>query len=146
MAFRHLSQQHWDQFIGYASKYLFTERTAKKSTLMMKYYIAIVLCHIKQDATQSLKHILECLAVKPLMAEFWCLLGDVYYHRLGNYEKAQQFYQNAITLGSRRPKHDKSPIEIQKYRQYPEKMIVSCQSLKRETHTVVKMPIAQRIP
>jgi len=140
LAFHYLSQQDWDHFLGYASKYLFTERAVRKSTLMMKYYIAIVLCHIKKDANQALKHILECLAVNPVMAEFWCLLGDIYYHRLANYEKAQQFYRNAIVLGSRRQEHDKWPIELPKYQEYPDKMIAGCQRLKQGKQTIVKMP------
>ncbi len=70
-----------------------------------------------------------CLAKKPTMAEFWCLLGDVYYDAK-DYDKAKEFYENAVILGSRRLKDDGWPMEISKYKEYPQKMIEACKKIK----------------
>jgi tetratricopeptide (TPR) repeat protein len=62
------------------------------------------------------------------MAEFWCLLGDIYYKQ-NKYEKSIAFYQNAMDLGSRRKNSDTWPLEISKYKTYPSKMINNCNKM-----------------
>ena len=127
--FYHLQTSQWNEFLSCASQYLFVNQTALKSTMMMKYYSAIVYCHIKKDLNAALKHIIECIAVKPLMAEYWCVLGDIYYFISGDAVKAKRFYKNAIILGSKRGT-DAYPVEFSKYREYPERMIGRCEKLK----------------
>lgn len=129
----HLTRKEWDAFLGSANKYLFVEKGSRMASVMTKYYMGIVLCHVKKDATEAVRHVLGCLAAKPLMAEFWCLLGDIHYFLIKDYRKAVRFYRNAIALGPNRSHSDSWPMEISKYKEYPSKMIDSCESLQRDT-------------
>ncbi len=123
-----LTMRKWDEFLKIADHYLFHEKKALMPVTLTRYYCAMVQCYIKKDYPSALRNILNCLAVKPLMAEFWCLLGDVYYAQK-NYEKAKTMYENAILLGSRRLRSDDWPTEIPKYDSYPEKMIEGCKKI-----------------
>jgi glycosyltransferase involved in cell wall biosynthesis len=128
-AFHYLSKQEWDKFLGKAQQYLFNEKRAIRPNIMIKYYMAVVLCHVKRKASESAKHVIEGLAVRPLMAELWCLLGDIHYHLMHHYKKANTFYHNATLLGSQRDLMDGWPVEMQKYKNYPTKMMESCQKM-----------------
>ncbi len=134
----HLAQQEWDAFLGAANKYLFVERGSRMASVMTKYYMAIVLCHVKKDATEAVRHILGCLTAKPLMAEFWCCLADIHYFLIKDYRKAMRFYRNAITLGASRLHPDPWPKEQSKYKEYPSKMIESCESLQKDTAFIAR--------
>ncbi len=134
----HLARQEWDAFMGSANKYLFVERGSRMASVMTKYYMAIVLCHIKKDATEAVRHILGCIAVRPLMAEFWCLLGDIHYFLIKDYIKAIRFYRNAMTLGESRLHTDSWPTEKSKYKEYPLKMIDSCEVLEKDAAFITK--------
>lgn len=123
----------YDEFLHAAEHYLFLNKTEKMSTTMMRYYFAMVQILVKKRAKPALQNLNLCMCHKPLMAEFWCLTGDVYYHLLNDFEKARDFYENAIILGARRLKTDKWPMDIPKYKQYPERMIKSCENLKEAT-------------
>jgi hypothetical protein len=68
------------------------------------------------------------LEKNPTMAEFWCLLGDINFE-LKKYKKAFYFYENAIMLGKLRVNDDDLPIDIIKYKEYPEKMKINCKDL-----------------
>lgn len=135
-----LSSGNYEQFIILANHYLFLEQKTIRPVLMTKYYLSIIECHQKKRANIALQHALECLAVKPLMAEFWCALADVYYFRIKDYNKAQQFYENAIELGSHRRQDDLWPIDISKYKKYPEQMILSCKKIRKETKIILPIP------
>ena len=134
----HLTRQEWDAFLGSANKYLFVEKVPRMASVMVKYYMAVVLCHVKKNATEAVRHILGCLAAKPLMAEFWCLLGDIHYFLIKDYSKAVRFYRNAIALGANRLRSDSWPMEKSKYKEYPLKMIDSCESLQRDTAFIAR--------
>lgn len=122
------SKSNWNNFILTANHYLLTEQEVKVPTIMIKYYLSIVYLHIKQDYAKSIQQALEIIAVKPLMAEFWCLLGDIYY-KMKEYYKAKSFYENAMILGSKRDLNDLYPLEITKYKEYPEHLINSCENI-----------------
>ena len=94
--------------------------------------------HHKKRVKPALQNLNLCLCAKPLMAEFWCLTGDVYYHLLHDFKKAKQFYHNAIVLGHHRLKSDKWPMDITKYNTYPSKMIESCDELLKSTKLYVE--------
>ncbi len=98
-------------------------------SIMNRYYYALICLQKTTKVKPTLQNLSVCLSVKPLMAEFWCLLGDVYYHRLRKFDFAKEFYENAILLGSRRLKLDKWPMDVSKYKDYPEKMINSCNKI-----------------
>ena len=103
------------------------------SSVMLRYYYAYVqLIHFK-DAQACLKNINLCLCAKPLMSEFWCLMADVYYHLLHQFQFAKEFYENAIIMGNKRLKTDKYPMDISKYKSYPLKMIDSCDKIVSKT-------------
>ena len=59
------------------------------------------------------------------MAEFWTHLADINFE-LKKYLKAYYFYENAIILGKLRSNEDELPIDIVKYKEYPEKMKIIC--------------------
>ena len=134
-AFRHLELRQYDEFIKAAKHYLFQNQKGEQ-VIMLKYYLATVQLYVKNNTSESVRHVMQCIAVKPTMAEFWCLLGDIYYQRKA-YSKAQAFYENAIVLGSRRKSDDNWPLEITKYKKYPTKMWESCKEIISESKVFV---------
>ncbi|MCK9458573.1 MAG: hypothetical protein M0R80_02955 [Proteobacteria bacterium] len=127
-----LQQAKYREFVAISNHYLFLEKEGI-SAVMLKYYLAMVYCYQFKDLHSAFKHILPCLAVRPIMSEFWCLLGDIYYQQ-DNFQKAMIFYENALILGGRRDLSDEWPIEISKYKSYPQKMINSCSNIKKSKH------------
>lgn len=130
-AYIELMRQNYERFLRLSEYYMFLDKRISQSTTMNRYYFALIQvyhCHKVRPALQNLN---LCLCHNPLMAEFWCLIGDVYYHLLNNFNKAKSFYENAIILGSRRKKKSKWPMEISKYDDYPKKMIKSCDGFIR---------------
>ena len=123
-----LSKGLYDDYINTAKYYLFKETNKSMSYFLTKYYLGTVYCYVKKDYQNAIKCALECITQKPLMAEYWCLLGDIYYS-LDNYDKAYHFYQNAKILGSRRLKDDEWPFHIDKYKDHPDKMMLNCQEI-----------------
>lgn len=114
----HLANNRYIDFIRIADRYLFRETRPVLSSILCRYYHAIIELHVNKEPGRAIQTILPALAHKPLMAEFWCLLGDCFCKLKQNF-RAIQFYENAIILGSRRTADD-YPIEIAKYREYPE--------------------------
>ena len=100
---------------------------------MIRYYYAMTMLIYKKSYKPALQNINLCLCAKPLMAEFWCLMADVYYHLLNKFSEAKFFYENAIFMGSRRMKNDVNPIDLDKYKAYPNKMIKSCEQLLQQS-------------
>ena len=122
-----LQDERYDSFIAIATHYLSLD-SQSKSAVMLRYYLAQIQAHIQKDMGQATRSILPCIVAKPLMAEFWCFLGDIFYCRK-KYKKAVEFYTNAIILGEKREGDDNWPVEIVKYKDYPEKMIASCNEI-----------------
>lgn len=122
-----------EEFINEANRYLFQENKGK-SVVMMKYYLAIVLLQKKKYA-ESIQQILPCLAVRPLMSEFWCLLGDIYY-QMKEYRKSKSLYLNGVLMGEKRLSNDDWPVDLKKYKEYPNEMISSCEKILKETKIV----------
>lgn len=128
LACANLSLKNWDNFLNYAKLYTSKEKESNMSKIMMHYYIAMVNLYVKNDFQDSIKNLIFCIAKKPSMAEFWCLLGDIFY-ATNNYSKANFFYEAAEILGSQRLNNDDWPIEISRYKEYPEKMRLNCNKL-----------------
>jgi tetratricopeptide (TPR) repeat protein len=124
-----LSGGNYDEFLKVVEHYLFLDKSSSVSSTMARYYYALVLMTHKKSVKAALQNINICLCVNPLMAEFWCLMADVYYHLLNNFSIAKEFYENAIILGSHRLTFDKWPMDITKYNKYPNKMIKSCEDI-----------------
>lgn len=124
-----IKNKKYDDFLRTAEKYLFLEENNNlPSYLMIKYYLSLVYFYAKKDLKNSIKNITFCLEKNPTMSEFWCLLGDINFE-LKKYEKAYHFYNNAIILGKQRSNDDDLPIEVIKYKEYPEKIKDICKNL-----------------
>ena len=96
----------------------------------MKYYCSQVNLHLG-NIKKSIEDALYCISFKPEMSEFWCLLGDNYYKQT-QYKKSKEFYSNAIIVGKKRKNNDEYPIEIKKYKEYPEKMIENINKILKD--------------
>jgi tetratricopeptide (TPR) repeat protein len=124
-----LLQEKYDEFLKVSDHYLFLEKTANMSSIMIRYYYAMVQITQKKSVRPALQNLNICLCAKPLMAEFWCLTGDVYYHLLSKFDLAKEFYENALILGSKRLNNDLWPMDVSKYKKYPQLMIDSCNQI-----------------
>lgn len=130
------SQGRYKDFMHEADQYIFLEKNhLSKSITMVRYHYALANLLTGGKAQDSLKQLNLCVCVAPLMAEFWCAMGDVYYHKLNRFEDAMQMYENAIFLGSKRMSTDLWPMDITKYEEYPQQMIDSC--LKLISHRAI---------
>lgn len=129
-AYQFLKNKKYKEFASLAEQYA-TNSKKGVSAVMIRYHLAMVHTYSLGNGEKAMKHIVECIAARPLMAEFWCLLADLHY-KANEYKKAISFYENAIILGSERVK-DEWPIEIPKYKEYPLKMIDSCQKILQHT-------------
>lgn len=117
-----LAKNDYDKFLSNAEHYIFHVNKKKISATMLRYYIALVKFGIFDDYQSALKDIFMCIEHNPLMAEFWCLIGDMYFKHQ-KYNKSKTFYENALIIGSRRLQLDEWPMHISKYKSYPEKQI-----------------------
>lgn len=122
----YIKNKKWECFIKTAEKYLFMEKnTNLPSYIMIKYYLSLILFYTKRDIEKSIQTLAFCVEKNPTMAEFWCLLGDINFE-MKKYQKAYYFYDNAIILGSQRLSGDELPIDVKKYKEYPDKMKIIC--------------------
>jgi hypothetical protein len=62
-----LSQGKYDEFIKLAEIYLFKDKEKVMPITMIRYYCAVVHCHIKKNADLAARYIVPCIAVNPLM-------------------------------------------------------------------------------
>ena len=124
-AFESLLSKNYKEFLIKVEYYIGLETGI--ASVMAQYYKSMVLLYIYNNINDSYKTIIRCLAEKPVMAEFWCLLGDIFY-KTKDFNKAIQLYENAILLGQKRWKTDMWPIELEKYEEYPKKMIDFCKN------------------
>lgn len=123
LACTYLMHHRYMDFLRMADHYIFRKKVIDDTVLMIKYYCAMVYCQVTRNPYLALTNIMECIAAYPTMAEFWCLLGDIYL-RLQDFERAREFYENAKILGSqRKPGDDNLPIILSKYEDYPNQML-----------------------
>jgi len=125
----YIKNKKWEDFIKTAEKYLFMEKnTNLPSYIMIKYYLSLILFYTQKDIKKSIQTLAFCIEKNPTMSEFWCLLGDINFE-MKKYQKAYYFYDNAIILGSQRLNGDELPIDVKKYKEYPDKMKIICKDL-----------------
>ena len=124
-----LAQRRYEEFLTVSEHYMFLDKSSSIASTMNRYYFALVQIIHKKRVQSALKNINLCICIQPLMAEFWCLQGDVYYHLLRDYLRAKDYYEMAIILGNRRLTNDRWPMDVSKYKDYPTKMIESCNYL-----------------
>ena len=125
----HLSKLRYDEFIKKSEYFLFNCKALNTAAIMTRYYLAWTYCIIKKKPNEALQNLLVCLSARPLMAEFWCLLGDIYYFLQYDFHRAVRFYENAVHFGSKRKSGDEWPIQLSKYKKYPQEMIENCRDL-----------------
>lgn len=124
-AFSALANRNFIEFKRIMAQYLFNATRNDMPSVMARYYLALVQGVVENNANEAIKNVIICLAENPLMAEFWCLLGDIY-TKAEKFQEAIEFYGNAIILGSRRLNLDFWPMHISKYEAYPKEMIDKC--------------------
>jgi glycosyltransferase involved in cell wall biosynthesis len=124
-SFALLEQRNYKEFVTLSEHYLSLD-SVSTSSIMLRYYLCQIQIHIFNDASKAVRNVLFCILNRPLMAEFWCLLGDIYYKQK-RYKKAKSFYKTAIFLGHKRLNNDLWPVEIDKYEKYPHQMIKTIQ-------------------
>lgn len=130
LACQYLILKDNDNFFKSAEYYLYKDGTPSINNIMIHYYLAQAVLHMRNDSHGALRHLVSCLAEMPLMAEFWCVIGDCFY-RAGVPEKAIEFFKIAIEMGKGRNADDPYPVEFAKYLDYPNKMIDLCNEIKR---------------
>ena len=80
---QYLVLKDYKKFISHADYFLFKEGNPTFPTIMTRYYLAQIQLHVNRNVHEATRNIIYCLTYKPLMAEFWCVLGDCYYMSRG---------------------------------------------------------------
>lgn len=132
LACQYLVLKDYDNFILAADSFLFKEMRPTYPVVMTRYYLGLVYTHIKRDSHEATRNLMFSISQRPLMAEFWCALGDCFYWS-GATERAMEFYRNAQALGKHRATDDPYPIELSKYGEYPQKMMSLCKEIIKKS-------------
>lgn len=127
----YLYEKKYQEFINSSEKYLFYEKKKNTSFIMTHYYRTMAFLILKEYA-KAIDAIKVCLATKPEMAEFWCMLGNCFV-ACREYGKAIQFYEIAITEGTKRNIKDDFPIIPSMYKEYPLSKIQDCNEILLKT-------------
>jgi tetratricopeptide (TPR) repeat protein len=133
-AFASLAERNFTEFKRIIAHYLFNLARSDIPSVMARYYLALVQGVVENNTKEAIKNVVICLAENPLMAEFWCLLGDIFV-KAEKFEEAVEFYENGIMLGSRRLNSDLWPMHISKYDAYPKEMIEKCKKAINSAET-----------
>lgn len=121
-AFELLKKGDYKGFIKNAEYFLFRcGEKNKSSAIMTKYYLGTILL-MMGEVDRAATYFVSGLQESPMMAEFWCGLGDCFL-KSGHDERAKRMYKNAIFMGKRRDPSDDLPITVPLYDMYPETMI-----------------------
>ena len=123
-----------DEFMVFSERYLAMAEGFGPAETHVAYKMSRVLFGRGEDS-KAAGLLASCLFYNPTMAEFWCLFGDALY-RKKEYSRARAMYANAIVMGSMRMSSDPSPLEIDKYREHPEKMMAMMDEIDRTTGIV----------
>jgi len=128
LALTYLALGNYQNFITAAEHYLFQAKKEDDSTILLKYYLALTEIKVFGNHEKGAKNLLSCLALKPLNAEFWCLLGDLFLAR-SDLKRAKIFYNHALFFGKERNLDDDFFVEISKYEDYPKSLLVRLNNL-----------------
>ena len=121
-AFALLTAKKYNEFIRKAEYFLFrTGQKHRSSIIMIKYYLGVILLSLGQP-NKAASYFLSGLQEEPMMAEFWCGLGDCF-RKTGQPNKAIRMYKNAIIMGAKRNATDTLPIILTMYESYPNSML-----------------------
>lgn len=128
-AFSSLALGNTKDFVRFAEKYLAMSGNLGPAEVQMYYRMARVMTS-EGKLDKAAGFVAKCLAVRPTFAEFWCLMGDLFVMQ-GRYDKARSMYINAMNIGLRRKSDEPHPVEIEKYRKYPESMVEKIDEMAR---------------
>jgi tetratricopeptide (TPR) repeat protein len=134
-AFSCLSLGKIDEFLSCSEKYLAMTKKFSQPEIQMTYQMSRVLFARGQQA-RAAGLAARCLLDRPTFAEFWCLLGDMFYVQK-KYAKSRSMYENAMIIGSRRSSDDPYPLDLEKYKKHPERMIDAIDRMDKTTGTIV---------
>lgn len=137
-ALYHLENKNFEEFKLLGRRYLFKNKSENIASIMLRYYLALVEALHFKNREGAIEDLIFCLSNQPLMAEFWCLLGDIFFEKK-QFSKANKFYHNAILLGSQRLNDDLWPMQISKYQEYPQEMIEKCKSIQEKAKAFKSM-------
>ncbi len=121
----HLIDRHMKSLI-HAEKFLnnYVSADINIRKLYIRYLIAWIYTFHLQNYQKATEIILAQLMLNCNIAEFWCLLGDIF-STIGKYKHAKRFFQNAILMGDY--KYDNMwLVDSMKYDTYPRLMIEKC--------------------
>ena len=99
-------------------------KTPSMAVIMTRYYRAMVAGLARNKPREAIENLLVCLTARTTMAEFWCLLGDVFLASERG-DMAKEFYRNAVDFGKGRDFGDPWPVQLSKYKDYPEAKLAS---------------------
>lgn len=122
LACLHLGAGDLDAFWAGSDAFLFKAKKPSMAVVMTRYYRAMVAGLSRGKPREAIENLLVCLTARPTMAEFWCLLGDVF-ATAGDPWRAREFYRNAMDMGRARDFADPWPVQMSKYRDYPQSRI-----------------------
>lgn len=122
LACLHLGAGDLDAFWAGSDAFLFKAKKPSMAVVMTRYYRAMVAGLSRRRPREAIENLLVCLTARPTMAEFWCLLGDVF-ATAGDPGRAREFYRNAMDMGRARDFADPWPVQMSKYRDYPQSRI-----------------------
>lgn len=102
----------------YAEKYMsIAPREDIKTKLYIQYLLAWNAVFVHRNYQKAVNLLASAISVDPCAAEFWCLMGDVYWW-MGRKEDAFVFYENALCLGQAHPESFWL-VDLRKYDEYP---------------------------
>jgi glycosyltransferase involved in cell wall biosynthesis len=120
----------------YAEKYMYlAPREDIKTKLYMQQLLAWNATFVHRDYQRAVNLLASAISVDPCAAEFWCLLGDVYWW-IGRKSDAFVFYENALCLGQAHPASFWL-VDLRKYDEYPRSQL---EKLKAQGIQRAKMP------
>jgi tetratricopeptide (TPR) repeat protein len=128
-ALQSLTAGSYKEFVGLAKQCLLQQKKVIACS-MLRYYLGVISC-LELNFNEAIQQAAMCIAANPLMAEFWCLLGDIFF-KANDLTRAECFYNNAKILGARRLNDDAWPMHIPKYEEYPSLMIQKCKIMPAE--------------
>lgn len=137
LAFCELAAGRHDEFLRLTDLFLFKAgQRAGMSGLSARHHRALVQTYERKNPQQALAELLVCVSACPLRAEYWCLLGDAFYHLARDFGRAAEMYRLALSLGRHRDQSDPWPAQLAMYDEYPAKMLASCEAAVREERTI----------
>lgn len=127
----YLYKGDYKNFIIESEKLIFKENLNEENDLLIRYYLSNVFLYKEKNNQKFIQNILTLLGKKPEMPEFWCMAGD-YWYLNNNFKNAMCFYKYALLAAKHRDLNDNMFYMPEKYNNYPNKMIKSCDEILKK--------------